>query len=290
MPRGKKSRAGSSGPRQEELRALVDQLDEAVVSLGRDGRVQFANAAAERLFGIDPHGPPISGWSEAYGIYLPDRQTLWPADELPGAVALQGQTVEGEQYVRPPGASDGYWIDVRARPVFDSQGEVQGALLAWRDITQEKRTAESQRRLLAIVENTPDLVILTDPTLKTSYINHAGRELLGLDAADEVRDFSVFDTEIENQREIFDTEVLPALLRGEPWFGEFRLKHARTGGTITGISEVIKPRKPDFKSIAVEPKDSPVIAQTLTDASAGGATPLSFDEPTTVPINRCVCS
>jgi PAS domain S-box-containing protein len=233
VPRGKKSRAGSSGPRQEELRALVDQLDEAVVSLGRDGRVQFANAAAERLFGIDPHGPPISGWSEAYGIYLPDRQTLWPADELPGAVALQGQTVEGEQYVRPPGASDGYWIDVRARPVFDSQGEVQGALLAWRDITQEKRTAESQRRLLAIVENTPDLVILTDPTLKTSYINHAGRELLGLDAADEVRDFSVFDTEIENQREIFDTEVLPALLRGEPWFGEFRLKHARTGGTIT---------------------------------------------------------
>ena len=36
-----------------------------------------------------------------------------------------------------------------------------------------------------------------------------------------------------------------------------------TGGTITGVAEVIKPRKPDFKSIAVEPKDSPVITQTL---------------------------
>jgi cysteine synthase A len=36
-----------------------------------------------------------------------------------------------------------------------------------------------------------------------------------------------------------------------------------TGGTITGVSEVIKARKPDFKSIAVEPKDSPVIEQTL---------------------------
>jgi cysteine synthase A len=36
-----------------------------------------------------------------------------------------------------------------------------------------------------------------------------------------------------------------------------------TGGTITGISEVIKERKPDFKAIAVEPKDSPVITQTL---------------------------
>src|SRR4029434_5672821 len=36
-----------------------------------------------------------------------------------------------------------------------------------------------------------------------------------------------------------------------------------TGGTITGCCEVIKPRKPSFEAIAVEPKDSPVISQTL---------------------------
>ncbi len=36
-----------------------------------------------------------------------------------------------------------------------------------------------------------------------------------------------------------------------------------TGGTITGCCEVIKPRKPTFQAIAVEPKDSPVISQTL---------------------------
>ena len=35
-----------------------------------------------------------------------------------------------------------------------------------------------------------------------------------------------------------------------------------TGGTITGVSEVIKSRKKSFQSIAVEPKDSPVITQT----------------------------
>jgi cysteine synthase A len=33
-----------------------------------------------------------------------------------------------------------------------------------------------------------------------------------------------------------------------------------TGGTITGVSEVIKPRKPAFKAIAVEPADSPVLS------------------------------
>jgi cysteine synthase A len=33
-----------------------------------------------------------------------------------------------------------------------------------------------------------------------------------------------------------------------------------TGGTITGVSEVIKKRKPSFRSIAVEPRDSPVLS------------------------------
>ncbi|MGH7975756.1 MAG: PLP-dependent cysteine synthase family protein, partial [Limisphaerales bacterium] len=36
-----------------------------------------------------------------------------------------------------------------------------------------------------------------------------------------------------------------------------------TGGTISGCVEAIKPRKPSFQAIAVEPKDSPVISQTL---------------------------
>lgn len=38
-----------------------------------------------------------------------------------------------------------------------------------------------------------------------------------------------------------------------------------TGGTITGVSQVIKPRKPSFKTIAVEPAASPI----LSGGSAG---------------------
>ena len=33
-----------------------------------------------------------------------------------------------------------------------------------------------------------------------------------------------------------------------------------TGGTLTGVSQYIKPRKPSFKAIAVEPTDSPVLS------------------------------
>lgn len=33
-----------------------------------------------------------------------------------------------------------------------------------------------------------------------------------------------------------------------------------TGGTITGVGQVLKPRKPDLKIIAVEPEDSPILS------------------------------
>jgi cysteine synthase A len=34
-----------------------------------------------------------------------------------------------------------------------------------------------------------------------------------------------------------------------------------TGGTITGVGEVLKRRKPSFRCVAIEPESSPVIAQ-----------------------------
>jgi cysteine synthase A len=40
-----------------------------------------------------------------------------------------------------------------------------------------------------------------------------------------------------------------------------------TGGTISGVVEALRPRKPSFQAIAVEPKDSPVISQTLAGES-----------------------
>lgn len=36
-----------------------------------------------------------------------------------------------------------------------------------------------------------------------------------------------------------------------------------TGGTLSGVAEVLKSRKPGFQAVAVEPNDSPVISQAL---------------------------
>src|SRR5215208_2144237 len=44
---------------------------------------------------------------------------------------------------------------------------------------------------------------------------------------------------------------------------DFLVAAVGTGGTLTGVAEVIKPRRPSFKTVAVEPTASPVIQQTL---------------------------
>lgn len=41
---------------------------------------------------------------------------------------------------------------------------------------------------------------------------------------------------------------------------DFLVSGIGTGGTITGVAEVIKKRKPGFKAVAVEPKGSPVLS------------------------------
>jgi cysteine synthase A len=44
---------------------------------------------------------------------------------------------------------------------------------------------------------------------------------------------------------------------------DFVVSGVGTGGTITGVAEVIKARRPTFKAIAVEPTQSPVLTQAL---------------------------
>src|SRR6266481_974711 len=46
---------------------------------------------------------------------------------------------------------------------------------------------------------------------------------------------------------------------------DFLVSGVGTGGTVTGVSEVIKQRKPSFKAIAVEPVTSAVITQKMNN-------------------------
>jgi PAS domain S-box-containing protein len=131
-----------------------------------------------------------------------------------------------------PDLREGRWVGVRARPIRDPQGNIQGALLSWRDISEEKNNAESHRRLLATLEDLPDSVFLTDTAMRTLFVNRAGRSLLGLDDHADVGSLAIFPTDSDEQRELIETGILPAVSRGESWIGEYRLRNVHTGQTV----------------------------------------------------------
>jgi len=85
------------------------------------------------------------------------------------------------------------------------------------------------QRAQAIVDNTPDAYMLQQ------FNNTANPEIHRKTTAEEIWE----DT--DGQVDLFVAGI-------------------GTGGTITGVAEVIKPRKPDFQVIAVEPSNSPVLS------------------------------
>lgn len=134
------------------LASVFDSMAEGVLVVDHDGERVISNRAAEKIIGIGPRDVSRDEWSEVYGIYLPDKITLCPADDLPLVRAIRGEFVEAtDLFVRNAEDSEGTWISVSARPLKDDDGNVQGGVVVVRDMSKQKQAqealAEKQREL-----------------------------------------------------------------------------------------------------------------------------------------------
>jgi PAS domain-containing protein len=84
-------------------RAILDSMGDGVVVADAQGKLLLVNPAAGHLVGIGVSSVYASDWSRQYGIYLPDRATPYPLEELPLARAIRGESSDGvELYVANP--------------------------------------------------------------------------------------------------------------------------------------------------------------------------------------------
>jgi PAS domain S-box-containing protein len=135
------------GKRNRILLAILRSMSAGVVVAHETGKFLLFNPEAERIFGLGATEAPPSEWPKYYGCYLPDRVTLFPADQLPLVRALRGEDVpETEMFVRNAQKTDGVWVRVKAGPLRDELGAVRGGLSVIRDETEQK---ETERRLAA---------------------------------------------------------------------------------------------------------------------------------------------
>ena len=165
------------------LESVLLSLSDGVVVADREGRFVLVNPAAERLFSAHPTDVPPSEWSRRYGLYKPDRTTLFPLEELPLARALRGEEVRDvEMFVRS-GHSEGIWVSASATPLRDEASGLEGGVVVFRDITAFKRSEEALRRerdwAAAVVDTVASLVIVLDDRGRIVSLNRACEEAAG---------------------------------------------------------------------------------------------------------------
>jgi PAS domain S-box-containing protein len=89
-----------------------------------------------------------------------------------------------------------------------------------REISERERAEAAHARLTAILEATPDIVISADPNGSAFYLNHAGRQILGLADDRDISRLKTLDFQPEWAREIITKRGSPAALKNGSWAGE----------------------------------------------------------------------
>src|SRR6266446_5076818 len=154
----------------EILESILSSMGDAVIVADKEQRVLVFNPAARQMFGMGATVTTVDEWSCQIGLYLPDKVTLYPPEELPLARSIRGEQIDDvEMFVRNATTPNGMWIRISGCPLRDAEGEISGGVIVCRDITQRKKEetfAAGQGGVLEMIAASAPLVdILTSLVL-----------------------------------------------------------------------------------------------------------------------------
>ena len=162
--------------------AIVESLDDAVISKDLDGIVTSWNPAAERIFGYaaaEIIGKPI------LVLAAPGRE-----DEMP--LILQriknGERIDHFDTVRRRKDGRIVHVSLTVSPIRDDRGRIIGASKIARDITETRRAlaaaAEREGVLGSILDTIPDAMIVIDERGSIQSFSATAERLFGYTAAE----------------------------------------------------------------------------------------------------------
>lgn len=219
---------------------LLEALPAAVYTCDKEGRVLLYNAAAAALWGRIP----VAGadmWCGSWKIYEPDGVTRIDPDSCPMAQAIKGSVpVRGKIIMieRPDGTRR--LIQPYPDPVFDSEGNLQGAVNMLVDITDQKSAEEYVSKLAAIVEFSDDAIISkTLDGIITSW-NPGAERLFGY-TAEEMKGETITRI-IPADRPDEERRIIEQVRAGKK-VDHFETKRVNKDGQLLDISLTISPVK-----------------------------------------------
>ena len=169
---------------------IINFLPDATFAIDTNGVVIAWNRAMEQITGVlstDMLGK--GNYEYAIPIYHTRRPLLidYVLFEDPDILSYypkvqrEGKTLSAEGSSPVLFNGKGAYIWFTATPLYDSHGSVIGAIESIRDITQryqvEEQLRESKADLLAIIENTDDIIALYDLEIRLLVFNKACRDI-----------------------------------------------------------------------------------------------------------------
>jgi K+-sensing histidine kinase KdpD len=151
-----------STDRASEVEAILEAIVDGVFCYNAHGHLLSTNAAAQNFNPLTRQPDYRTGaFPERFNFYLPrddQGQPLEPSN-LPVARVLRGETLTGSHTVdtilRQPDGTD-ILLNVSGAPVRDEGGQIRGAVVVTRDMTErsqlEHRTREALDALLAMTQ------------------------------------------------------------------------------------------------------------------------------------------
>lgn len=187
-------RAETANRELAAVRAALDHIDEGLILLDENFRVQFMNAAFRKMWSVpDALADSRPGLDEAARYMMsmvdyaisPEQREAFVADRI----AKLRADVAGQSEVR---LSDGRIIRSRSRVL--PQG---GRMLSYVDVTDIMRHSDELERLRAALEYVDEGVVLLDRDLRILFMNRASREIGGL--------FEYVGTELSTYPQLIET-------------------------------------------------------------------------------------
>jgi two-component system, cell cycle sensor histidine kinase and response regulator CckA len=124
------------------IAGILDALPDAIVILDTQRQIRYANATATALFRKrgTPLGNSPTELQRGVSIFHPSSQTPIRPELTPLSRALRGEVANPAEYrVRREGRGVSTWMECGARPILGSDGEIRGAVVSARDITERKK-------------------------------------------------------------------------------------------------------------------------------------------------------
>lgn len=208
------------------FRAIAEHATDLVMITGSDGNFAYVSGSVTTLL----------GWTPEELVGTPSTEFLHPDDRAAASevvreyLAGRAEPRTVEHRVRH---KDGTWrIFESITTNLTDEPSIRGLVSNARDITERRHAEQRAQQLTEILEQSNEVIVLSDPTGHLVYANQRARALLGLGTGQDVGELSSIES-----RERLRTEIMPFVRRHGLWSGELTLR-TTTGDEVPMLATV----------------------------------------------------